>query len=131
MAAEDDTSLAFRDGGGAATAPGRDFGVLRYVFEDTADGGRRALGWLATVAEHPNRRATAQAVDMHYRTSSGAWNVDSQIITSDVQEARGWGGLLDVTGAPRTGDKHRFSLATYDDALDLNDLVKLRYRFGL
>ena len=27
-----------------------------------------------------------------------------------------------MTGAPRTGDQHRFSLAAYDDALDLNDL---------
>ena len=114
VAAEDDTSLKFRDGDGAANAPGRDFGVLRYQFEDTAGGGRRALGWLATIAEHPNRRATAQAVDMHYRTSSGVWSVDSQIITSDVRSERGWGALLKATGAPRTGDQHLFSFATYD-----------------
>ena len=126
VAAEDDTRLAHADGSGAGLAPGRDFGVLRYQFEDTATGGRKALGALATVADHPHRRASAQAVDGHYRTPGGAFNVDSQIITSDVAGERGWGALLNAVGAPRTGDQHLFSFATYDDKLDLNDLGYLQ-----
>ena len=126
VAAEDDTTLSFADGSGADTAPGRDFGVVRYQLEDTADGGRKAVGWLATVADHPGRRAIAQSVDGHYRTSSGALSIDSQIMTSDVAGERGWGGLLNVIAAPRTGDQHYFHVATYDDALDLNDVGYLQ-----
>ena len=126
VAAEEDTSLRFADESGAGTAPGRDFGVLRYQFEDTAGGGRKALGWLATIADHPNRRAVAQAVDAHYRTSGGALNLDAQLMTSDAAGKRGWGGLVNVIGRPRTGDQHYFHLATYDDALDLNDLGYLQ-----
>ena len=126
VAAEDDTPLAFADGSGGGSAAGRDFGVLRYQFEDTGDGGRKALGWLATIADHPDRRAVAQSVDAHYRTPSGAWSIDSQVMTSDVAGERGWGGMLNVVNAPRTGQQHFFHVATYDDKLDLNDLGYLQ-----
>ena len=126
IAAEDDTALRTEDSSETATAPGRDFGVFRYQFEDTADGGRKALGWLATIADHPNRRAIAQSLDAHYRTPDGALNVDAQVLTSDVAGETGWGGRFNVISRPRTGDQHYFHLATYDDALDLNDLGYLR-----
>ena len=126
VAAEDDSSLDFADGRGSGIASGRDFGALRYQLEDTADGVRKALGWLTTIADHPHRRAIVHAMDGHYRTSNGAWNIDSQIISSDVAGERGWGGLLNVVGAPRRGDQHLLSFATYDDALDLNDLGYLQ-----
>ena len=76
--------------------------------------------------DHPGRRAIAQSVDGHYRTSSGALSIDSQIMTSDVAGERGWGGLLNVIAAPRTGDQHYFHVATYDDDLDLNDVGYLQ-----
>ena len=126
IAAEDDTPLRRADSSGSATAPGRDFGVFRYQFEDTAGGGRKALGWLATIAEHPNRRAVAQSLDAHHRTADGAWNVDAQIMTSDADGMRGWGGRFNLIGRPRTGDQHYFHVATYDDRLDLNDLGYLQ-----
>ena len=126
VAAEDDTRLGFADGSGGVGVPGRDFGVFRYQFEDTTGGARKAIGWLGTVSDHPARRATAQAVDAHYRTPAGVWNVAAQVMTSDVAGERGWGGLLDVINAPRTGDQHYFHLAAYDDALDLNDVGYLQ-----
>ena len=125
FAAEDDTSLGRADGSLAASAPGRDFGVLRYQFEDTSNG-RKAIGWMGTVADHPLRRAVTGSVNGHYRTPNGVLAVDSRILASDVGGTRGWGGQLNVIAVPRPGDQHYFHVSSYDDELDLNDLGYLQ-----
>ena len=122
LVAEDDTQLRRADGNGHVTARGRDFSVLRYQYEDTSAGARKAIGWLGTLAQHPERRAITQAVDANYRTPSGDWSVEAQVLGSDVDGQEGWGGILDVVNVPRTGDQHFFHIASFDDGLDLNDL---------
>ena len=121
-AAEDDTRLAFADGTGSADADGRNFGVMRWQRESTAGGGRRAIGWMATVADHPERRASSQGVDAHYSTMDAKWTWDGQLFVSDVPAGTGSGGLGVLQWAPRRGDSHVFRADYYGDQLDLNDL---------
>ena len=122
LVAEDDTRLHHADGEGSVTARGRDFGVLRYQYEDTSSRARKSIGWLGTLAQHPDRRAISQAVDANYRTPEGDWSVEAQVLGTDVDGDRGWGGMLDIVNAPRTGDQHFLHVASFDDGLDLNDL---------
>ena len=122
LVVEDDTALRRADGEGSVTARGRDFGVLRYQYEDTSSRARKSVGWLGTLAEHPERRAISQAVDANYRTPEGDWSVEAQVLGSDVDGERGWGGMLDVVNVPRTGHQHFFHIASFDDRIDLNDL---------
>ena len=126
IAMEDDTSLARADGSGSFVAPGRDFAVMRYQYENTADGGRRAIGYLGTVADHPQRRAMTHAIDAHLNTPSGVWSSDLMLIASDIDQwgeepERGFGGLFDLIYRPREGDQMTFHVASYDDEIDLND----------
>ena len=126
LVAEDDTRLRRADGDGTVTARGRDFGVLRYQYEDTSSRARKSVGWLGTLAQHPERRAISQAIDANYRTPAGDWSVEAQVLGTDVDGERGWGGMLDIVNVPRTGDQHFFHVASFDDRLDLNDLGYLR-----
>lgn len=121
-AAEDDTRLAFADGTDSVDAAGRNFGVVRWQRESTEGGGRRVVGWTATVADHPARQASSHGLDAHYRTADAKWTWDGQVFLSDVPDGTGSGGLGVVTWAPRRGDSHVFRADYYDDQLDLNDV---------
>ena len=125
-ATEDDTRLTLNDVGDSIYAPGRDFGVLRWLHEDTHLGGRRAVGWLGTVTEHPNRSAITQAVDAHYRSPDSRWIIDGQVVGSDIDDmdtsTKGLGAKVDVYFAPKRGHSHYLRVEGYDNDIDLNDL---------
>ena len=126
-AIEDDADLRLDDGSGTVTAAGRDFGVLRWLYEDTTSGGRRAFGWLGTVAEHPLRRAVTQSLDGHYRTADSRWSWDTQLLASDIsddslEDTTGIGGIVDVAYAPKRGHRHSLHVESFDDDIELNDL---------
>jgi len=125
-ATEDDTRLSLSDDTGSIYASGRDFGVLRWLHEDTRFGGRRAVGWLGTVTEHPNRSAITHAVDAHYRSPDSRWIIDGQVVGSDIEDmdssAQGMGVKVDTYFAPKRGHSHYLRVEGYDKDIDLNDL---------
>lgn len=119
-------------------APGREFGVVRLSYEDASRGGRRAFGWMGTVARHPNRRALTQGLDGHIMSVNGKLEVEGQIIYSDVEGSDGFGLLTDFSYSPRRGDRHSLSVDYFDDELNINDvgflsrndLLAVDYRFS-
>lgn len=105
---------------------GRDFGSARFLYEDTVDGARRSLGWMSTIVAHPQGDAIVHGVDGNYLTHDGRWNVDAQVMFSDVADKTGAGGFVDLTYTPSQGYEHEFSIDAYDDELEINDLGFLR-----
>jgi hypothetical protein len=116
---------------------GREFGAARLLYEDTSTGARRGIGWLSTIVDHPESKATVHAVDGHYLSRQGNLNTDAQIIYSDVDDVSGAGGFVDVQYNPARGREHRISFDYYDENLELNnfgfqqrnDLVGFRYAY--
>lgn len=101
---------------------GRNFGVARVLYEDDQDAAYRAIGVASSIVRQGVRTATVHAMDFHYLGLSGQWNVDGQILTSDLDEGeRGYGAFADISFAPRQGLKHTFELTAFDAALDVND----------
>jgi len=122
-ASEADTELALAGSRQPTSidAIGRDFGVMRWQREATVDGGRRAIGWMGTVVDHPARRVFSHGIDAHYRTPDAVWTWDGQVFLSDAAGTLGTGGLAQLQLAPRRGDTHVFRVDHYGDELDLND----------
>ena len=108
---------------------GRDFSVLRFLYED-ADEGRRSLGWISTLVSHPGNDAMTHGLDAHYLNSSGNFFWDAQLMASRVESPstreNGYGGFIDVNYIPKQGDFHRFSIDHFDDQLDVSDLGFIR-----
>ena len=102
---------------------GRDFGVLRLLYEH-ANGGYRALGVFASTMRHPTRSAQVAAVDGKYHTANGKLRLSSQVVASDVTGSAedGQGGFVDVSYTPRQGLSHQLSLDSFDDSIQLNDM---------
>ncbi len=107
------------------TQDGRDFSVLRFLYED-ADQGRRSLGWMSTLVAHPSRDAVTHGIDAHYLNAQGNFFWDAQLIASHVAGIDGFGGFVDVRYIPKQGDTHRFSFDRFDDRLDVSDLGFIR-----
>ena len=116
---------------------GRDFGILRLLYEDS-NNGRRSIGWMSTLASHPEVDAFAHGIDLHYINGSSRVVADGQLINSDIEGSKGYGGFFDVNYIPRQGTSHRFSFDYLDDTLDINDLgflhrndvITYRYSFN-
>ncbi len=118
-AMEDDTD--YRVGGQRVTADGRDFAAVRVLYEDSHNATYRGLGYLGTRVNHPDVDARAHAVDFHYLTTSGRWNIDGQLVTSDNQDVgTGYGAYADVVYRPRQGFRHTVNLTYLDDSIDVN-----------
>ena len=122
-ATEADTELALAGAfdHGSVDAAGRNFGVMRWQRETTDGGGRRAVGWMGTLVDHPERRAITHGVDAHYSTPDAVWTWDGQLFLSDVENTGGLGAIGQLQLAPRRGDVHFFRASVFDDELDLND----------
>lgn len=105
---------------------GRDFGVARLLYENTIDGGRRALGWMTTLVAHPQGDAVTHGIDGHYLSRDGDWNTDAQLMFSDVDDVIGTGGFVDFKYTPARGKQHEVGLEYFDDEIDINDLGFLR-----
>jgi hypothetical protein len=125
LASEDDSEIrgTLEDGSPVTLqASGRDFTIGRLLYEDTAGGGRRAIGWMGTDYDHPDIDATVNAVDTHYFSANREWIVDTQFMYSDVDGVTGAGFLGDVTYIPAQGVQHTVSATYIDDEFDMNEL---------
>lgn len=119
-AVEDDSE--FRAGGSRYYQDGRDFGALRMIYEDNYGAAYRGLGYMGSVVQHPDSDAEVHAVDFHYLTNGGRWNVDGQIISTDTDDAgRGAGAFADVVYTPRQGLRHTLQMTYLDDKFYVND----------
>lgn len=125
LASEDDSSIRGKLADGTPVtlqATGRDFTIARVLYEDTSNGGRRAIGWMGTDISHPDVDATVNAVDMHYFSADSRWVIDSQVMHSDVDGVTGAGAFADIGFRPSRGVNHTIRATYIDDKLDINDL---------
>ncbi len=104
---------------------GRDFGVARFLYEHVG-AGRKSLGYIGTYVKNEYYDAIVHGVDAHYLSSTGKLQVDLQLLASDVDSVKGYGGLLDAQYTQRQGMVHTLRLDAQDDKLDINDLGFLR-----
>jgi hypothetical protein len=127
-ALEEDTKLTGTLNGEifSTVQDGRDFGVARFLYEDTSTGARRSLGWMTTSVQHSQEDATVHGIDGHYLSANGKWDTEAQLIYSKVDDVSGRGGFLDINYSPRQGRKHKLSLDYFNDQLDISDLGFLR-----
>lgn len=143
LASEDDTQITGRreDDGTPVpiTAEGGDFAVGRLLYEDTAGGGRRGLGWMGTRLSQPGNDAMVNGIDFHYFSADTRWVLDGQFLQSDVDDVTGRGVFADLEYRPRQGVQHSFTGTLLDDKLDINDVGfvqrndhhQLDYRFSV
>ena len=108
------------------TQDGRTFGAARLLYESPSGGSRSGLGWITTLVDKPAGEAIVHGIDGHYLSDGGRWNVDGQLLYSDVDDVTGAGGFVDATYTPRRGVKHKFTFNYFDDELDINDFGFLR-----
>jgi|TARA_B100000315_G_C14593769_1_gene597473 hypothetical protein len=125
---EDGTRFAAtRDGlDHRAEQDGRDFGVVRAIYEDTSTGGRRAIGWISTLVSHPEEDARVHGIDAHFLSRDKRWLWDLQLMRSDVAAGIGAGGFVDAKFIPRRGITHTVNFDYLDDQLDISDLGFIR-----
>ncbi|MGI9260896.1 MAG: DUF5916 domain-containing protein, partial [Woeseiaceae bacterium] len=103
--------------------PGRDFGVVRMIYEDSQNAAYRGLGFISTLVAHPESDAVVHGIDAHYLSTSGTWNLNGQYIYSDIdEEGDGDGIVADVNYQPRKGLRHELKVSLLDDKVDVNDL---------
>ena len=120
-ATEDDTE--YKVNGGKYLQEGRDFNAFRVIYEDSVGAAYRGLGYIGTIVQHPESDAQVHAVDFHYLTTEGRWNIDGQVIASKSDDhGSGQGAFADIIYSPRQGIKHNMQLTVFDDKLDVNDL---------
>jgi len=136
-ATEDDTDL-LGDDGLPYVAPGRDFGALRVIYEDSRGAAYRGLGFVSTGVLHPDSDAVTHSADVHYLSTNGRFNLDGQLVfAEDDDVGKGVGGFTDFTFTPRQGVRHILQLGYFSDDFQINDfgfnqrddLRDLRYRF--
>ncbi len=107
--------------------PGRDYGILRVLWEDQNERGNYGLGWLGTGMMGPGSDdAYTQGLDLHYFSAKGRFKFDAQVLHSHVDSEHGLGVLADLVYVPRQGRRHSLSLDFFDTDLDLDDLGFLR-----
>ena len=122
MTAFEDES-EFLAGGSRYFQDGRDFAAFRMIYEDSSNNAAyRGLGYIGSVVQHPEEDAEVHAVDFHYLTVGGRWNVDGQIIRTDTDmDGSGSGVFADVVYTPRQGIRHNFQMTYLDDTFNVND----------
>ncbi len=122
MTAFEDES-EFLAGGKKYFQDGRDFATFRMIYEDSKGGAAyRGLGYIGSLVQHPEADAEVHAVDFHYLTTGGRWNVDGQIIRTDTDPlGTGNGVFADVVYTPRQGVRHNFQMTYLDDTFNVND----------
>ncbi len=101
--------------------PGRDFGVVRALYENS-DNGRRSVGYMGTLVTLPGDDSMAHGVDAHYLGANGKLRIDGQYLNSKVDSVEGHGFYSDINYAPNRTWLHRFALDYLDENLDISDL---------
>lgn len=125
LASEDDSQLRGHLDDGTRVnlqAKGRDFSIARLLYEDTQNGGRRAIGWMGTDLSASYVDSTVNAIDMHYFSRDNKWIVDAQAMHSSVDGVTGAGFLGDVSYRPERGVQHTINATYIDDTFDMNEL---------
>ena len=105
---------------------GRNFGVLRGLLESTGDG-RRSVGYIGTILDHPLRQAMVHGIDAHLLSGGGKLKADVQLLNSDIDDAldgeeQGYGFLSDFRYVPRRGVAHQLGFDYFDDVFEMNDV---------
>ena len=80
--------------------------------------GRSSIGYLGMVS-HESREAAVHGLDGHWLSKNGAWQIDGQLIQSDVDEEIGFGVMADVDFKPKQGTRHKLMLDYFDKRLDV------------
>lgn len=120
-AMEDESSFRAGDGN-RYYQDGRDFGTVRMIYEDSEGAAYRGLGYIGSLVQHPDSDAEVHAVDFHYLTTGGRWNVDGQIIGTDTDASGSGAGMFtDIVYTPRQGIKHTVQLTYLDETFNVND----------
>ena len=132
---EDGVRLRAKEAGREFTfkRDGRDFGVARFSYE-TGGLNRNGIGYIGTIVRRPlNGDAIVHGIDGHLLRGNGAFKLDTQLISSSVSGAHGYGGFADVKYTPARGVQHSFALDYFDKKLDISDLGFIRRNdvFGL
>ena len=120
---------------------GRDFGVVRALYEGGGSG-RRAIGYLGTVVALPDGEAMTHGIDAHLTGAGGRLRWDGQLMYSDGagvagDGAGGYGFFSDATYSPRRGVIHNLNFDYVDKHLDIGDLGFIRqndqatFQYGL
>lgn len=132
---EDDTDfMATPDVAGnprvRATSDGRDFAIIRGLWEGTA-GGRKSVGVISTLASHPDRDASVFGIDMTRQSKNGKWDVGGILMTSDIKDeangdSTGHGVQGTVIYRPRRGIFAGVGFDIFDDELNFNDFGFMR-----
>ncbi len=125
LAAEDDTEIegTLEDGTPIGIqATGRDFLVGRLLYESTTGGGRRQIGWMGTMLDHPNEDSVVNALDMHYFSADNRWILDTQFLHSDNHGVTGTGFTGDIGYRPARGVQHSLRATYIDDSFDMNEM---------
>ena len=107
-------------------ADGRNFGAARVLYEQTTNGGRRGIGYMGTMVDKSHDTATVHGIDTHWLGAGGKVEWDTQFLTSEVDDERGYGVYTDIAYTPRIGAFNRCSLEYLDDNLDVGDLGFIR-----
>lgn len=127
-AVEDDVEVRGFDADGEEVmldAVGRDFGVARLLYEQVGQS-RQSIGYIGTFTRNQVYDAIVHGIDAHYLDRTGKLQADLQLLASDVDDVRGYGGLLDVRYTQRRGLVHTVRLDAQDSKLDINDLGFIR-----
>ena len=104
---------------------GRDFGVARLLYEKVGEG-RQSIGYLGTMVSHEEGDAVVHGVDGHWLSRNGAWAIDGQVMTSDVDSVQGYGAMADIDYKPQQGTQHKLAVDYFDKKLDVSDLGFIR-----
>ena len=68
----------------AISGDGRSFGVARVLYE-LSGAGRRSIGYIGTLLDHPLHRAVVQGIDTQLARADGKLQVEIQTLASDVR----------------------------------------------
>lgn len=120
---------------------GRSFGVARVLYE-LSGAGRRSIGYISTLLDHPLHRALVQGIDTQFARADGKLQVEIQTLASDVRctpasenmkrkpacpedvdgRQRGYGAWADINYTPRPGLRHSLRVDLFDENLNIKDL---------
>lgn len=109
---------------------GRDFGVIRALYEGGGSG-RRAIGYLGTMVALPDGEAMTHGIDAHLTAAGGRLRWDGQFMYSDGagiagDGTGGYGFFSDAMYSPRQGVIHSLNLDYVDKHLDIGDVGFIR-----
>ena len=121
---EDEVELIATDGS-TVRDDGRDFAVLRAVYEANARD-RYSIGYFGSLASGPLYDATVHAVDAHFSSADGRYGADVQWLSSDVDDITGDGALVDLSYRPDSRNRHTVRLDYFDETVNINDVGFLR-----